>query len=180
MCTNRPGSGHYTSYAWNPTASQWFNLNDAKVTTSNGDVIAQEIVYMLFYKRRRIRAATARQIELLSLTTPVSTPSSSVASSPESSPESPSVSVSGLTPPLSGEGGEGDEGDTGEPREIDRAKRGRNDIIATTPNHTDEDEEAAEGSSENGVGERDMESIRETVKRGRGRGRGRGRPRTKV
>ncbi|RUS20118.1 hypothetical protein BC937DRAFT_86321 [Endogone sp. FLAS-F59071] len=177
-----PGSGHYTSYAWNPTASQWFNLNDAKVTTSNGDAIAQEIVYMLFYKRRRIRA-TARQVELLSLTTPVSTPSSSVASSPVSSPESPSVSVSGLTPPLSGEGGEGgegDEGDTSEPREIERAKRGRNDITATTPNHTDEDEEAAEGSSGSGIGERSMESVRGIVKRGRGRGRGRGRPRTKL
>ncbi|RUO95318.1 hypothetical protein BC936DRAFT_144494, partial [Jimgerdemannia flammicorona] len=162
-----PQSGHYTTYCWHHSAYQWFNLNDTKVTPSNGDVVQQDTVYMLFYKRRRIRSP-ARQVELLSLTTPVSTPSSSAACSPVSSPDSSAMSPPGF---VSLEPEPGDE---------ERAKRGRNTIAVTTPNHTDEDE-AAERSSGSVTEEREAENERGKTKgkRGKGTGRGRGRPRTK-
>ncbi|OZJ01660.1 hypothetical protein BZG36_05518 [Bifiguratus adelaidae] len=81
-------SGHYLSYVLDqrvPTSetslneSQWYLFNDAKVSPVTHDQVASEPVYLLFYKRRVVRAPRLpiRRTGLLSLETPVNTPESS-------------------------------------------------------------------------------------------------------
>lgn len=44
--------GHYTAYAYNSEAKQWFDFNDSSVSRTQASEVVTQGAYLLFYRRR--------------------------------------------------------------------------------------------------------------------------------
>ncbi|KAL1922380.1 uncharacterized protein VTP21DRAFT_9919 [Calcarisporiella thermophila] len=116
-----PGSGHYTAYVLG-VDSQWYHISDGRVTMVSPERLAEDVVYMLFYRRRKLKTPRS----FTNMTTPPSSTVSSEASSPVSlSAGSSSAAVGAAS---------------------------SSNLLALSMNYTQDEEEGYEGGDQAGTG----------------------------